>query len=112
MDKATLARFRARLLDELAALGDDLAQAEADAAPVELDQQAVGRLSRMDAMQRQAMAAATRRRRAAAAERIRAALMRIDEGEYGYCEICGEEIGLGRLEIAPAATRCVGCARG
>ena len=35
------------------------------------------------------------------------ALVRIESGEYGYCEITGEEIGLKRLEVQPFATRCV-----
>jgi RNA polymerase-binding transcription factor len=35
------------------------------------------------------------------------ALARIETGEYGYCEITGEEIGLKRLEVQPFATRCV-----
>ena len=35
------------------------------------------------------------------------ALVRIETGEYGYCDITGEEIGLKRLEVQPLATRCV-----
>ena len=35
------------------------------------------------------------------------ALVRIETGEYGYCEITGEEIGLKRLEAQPLAARCV-----
>jgi len=35
------------------------------------------------------------------------ALDRIEAGEYGYCEITGEEIGLKRLEARPVATRCI-----
>ena len=79
---------------------------------VELDQQAVGRLSRMDALQNQAMAQAQQARRDLEARRLRAALERIAEGEYGYCEDCGEEIARGRLELDLAASRCVSCASG
>lgn len=39
--------------------------------------------------------------------KIEAALLRIDRGEYGYCEQTGEPIGLGRLEARPIATLCV-----
>jgi len=39
--------------------------------------------------------------------KIDAALARIDEGEYGYCEETGEEIGLPRLEARPIATLCL-----
>ncbi len=80
-------------------------------APVELDQQSVGRLSRMDAMQQQAMSDAEGRRRQTDLKRIDAALTRIEADEYGWCLECGEAIALKRLEVDPMATMCVGCAR-
>ena len=40
---------------------------------------------------------------------IQAALERIEEGSYGVCDSCGEDIGEGRLKAVPEATRCVGC---
>jgi DnaK suppressor protein len=36
-------------------------------------------------------------------------LARIDSGEYGYCDNCGIEIGLNRLEARPTATLCIDC---
>ena len=101
-----------RLIDELAALDAEDGLGEADQATVTLDQQSVGRLSRMDALQRQAMAQATARRREAQRQKIAAALARIEDGEYGYCSECGEEISPGRLEADPAIPTCVSCARG
>ncbi|QKV18942.1 TraR/DksA family transcriptional regulator [Oricola thermophila] len=80
-------------------------------APVELDQVAVGRLSRMDAMQQQAMAEAAERARKRDLVRIEMAERRIASGDYGYCEECGEEIPDGRLAIDPMASHCVGCAK-
>ncbi|RKT34578.1 TraR/DksA family transcriptional regulator [Roseovarius halotolerans] len=81
-------------------------------ATVTLDQQAVGRLSRQDALQNQAMAKATHARRQTERKRLTAALARIDAGEFGFCDSCGEAIAPGRLALDPAATRCVECARG
>ncbi len=78
---------------------------------VELDQQSVGRLSRMDAMQQQAMNQATERTRQRDLHRIQAAFTRMQDGEYGYCEDCGEEIPDRRLAIDPMAERCVKCAK-
>ncbi len=83
-----------------------------DRKPVELDQTAVGRLTRMDAMQRQAMAQATERQRQTQMARLTAALERLDAGDYGYCTSCGEPIPEQRLAIDPAAPTCVGCMRG
>lgn len=78
--------------------------------PVTLDQQSVGRLSRMDALQQQAMDEATERTRRRDLLRIERAEARLRDGEYGYCETCGEEIAARRLEVDPMAERCVRCA--
>ena len=78
-----------------------------DAAPVELDQSQQGRLSRMDAIQQQAMAAETQRRRQRDVHLLDAALKRLDEGEYGYCANCGEAIGTERLALDPATPFCI-----
>ena len=77
---------------------------------VELDQQAVGRLSRMDAMQQQAMAEAQERTRRLDLQRIDMAFRRMNDGDYGYCTYCDEEIPDQRLAIDPMAERCVNCA--
>ncbi|VAW11097.1 hypothetical protein MNBD_ALPHA09-996 [hydrothermal vent metagenome] len=77
---------------------------------VQLDQQSVGRISRVDALQRQAMAEATSRNRAVEIRRIDLALTRLGEDEYGWCEACGEEIAEKRLAIDPAAALCIACA--
>ncbi len=86
------------------------AAGDASSSSVELDQQRVGRLSRMDAMQVQAMAEETRRRRERDLARIRATFQRLDEGEYGYCLTCGDEIARKRLEIDPTTPVCIDCA--
>jgi DnaK suppressor protein len=78
--------------------------------PVELDQQSVGRLSRMDALQLQAMAKAVDSRRQGRLQRIVGALQRLEEGDYGYCADCGEEIPAKRLAIDPTIALCVTCA--
>lgn len=91
--------------DEVTAL---LTQTQDDRAPVVLDQTQQGRLSRIDAMQQQAMAEETRRRRQRAVQLIDAALRRVDEGEYGYCVTCGEPIEAQRLSLDPATPFCIG----
>ena len=103
----TVARLEARRieLEELTANHHD------EARPVELDPTRSGRLSRMDALQAQAMAAATERRRQLELERIDAALGRIASGDYGFCARCGDDIGLERLEFDPTTPLCIACAR-
>lgn len=80
--------------------------------PVVLDPQSVGRVSRIDAMQMQAMAQATEARRQQDLRRIEAALARLDAGEWGWCARCGEEIEPGRLSFDPAIPTCRACASG
>ena len=77
---------------------------------VELQQDSVGRLSRMDALQQQAMAQAQRRRRAQERARIAAALVRIAQDEWGYCLTCGHTIASARLRHDPSLALCVRCA--
>jgi DnaK suppressor protein len=98
-----LLKLRAEL-QELAAMGDE------SAAVVELDQTKVGRLSRMDAMQAQAMAQASEQRREQTLRQIDAAIKRIDDDEYGYCLQCDEPINPKRLEFDPTVTLCIECA--
>jgi DnaK suppressor protein len=105
-----LEEMRTAIEAELAEL-QALSESSSDArAPVELDQQTQGRLSRQDALQSQAMAKATAQRRIHRCHALRAALQRLEDGEYGECLECGEIIQPGRLRIDPAATLCVSCA--
>lgn len=110
-DDDLTARYRVRLERELADLESVSRETAEDRAPVELDQQGVGRLSRMDAMQRQAMSEAADKRRRIRIARIRRALSQLDDGEYGYCLDCGNRIPDARLEVDLVALRCVSCAK-
>jgi len=104
-------RFKSLLLDERQILRDIASSGEQGAQTVELDQSRVGRVSRMDALQQQAMSQESMRRRQIALRNIESALARIESGDYGYCTDCGEDIAEGRLEIDPAGPLCVNCAR-
>ena len=102
--------MRRLLLEERESVLRASAATAEDRAPVELDQQAVGRLSRIDAIQVRAMAEASETRRRGRLQRIEAALKRIEDGDYGECLECGEPIPPRRLEIDPTVTLCVPCA--
>ncbi|GAB4283406.1 MAG: hypothetical protein Kow0058_02190 [Roseovarius sp.] len=112
MDAELKAEIGKLIAARLAALEEGDAAGAAGQATVALDQQAVGRLSRMDALQHQAMARAGGARRQIERQRLRAALDRLRRDDYGFCEDCGEPIAPARLRLDPAATRCIGCARG
>jgi DnaK suppressor protein len=103
--------LKARLLEIKAGLQALAHEHEHDSDVVELDQTTQGRLSRMDALQGQAMAQEVARRREVEIRQIDAALTRIEEGEYGYCVSCGEEIQAKRLDFDPSVPTCIDCAR-
>lgn len=108
---AQTTKFKKRLLamrDELNAISDISADSRK---PVELDQTAIGRVSRMDAIQGQAMQLETERRRGVERVRIDAALERIETGSFGYCTICDEDIAIKRLENDPSVPNCIDCQR-
>ena len=109
MDQSSHRKRIQEEMEELRALSDDSRDSRA---PVELDQQSVGRLSRMDAMQQQSMDLAREERRRQRLAILAAALRRMDEDEYGYCLSCGDDIAAARLAADPAATLCVDCQRG
>ena len=112
MNLADKDAIRAVLQSRLAEL-DALDQATSeDRKPIELDQTAVGRLSRMDSLQVQAMAAAAQGRRVTERRRLEQALKRLNTDEYGWCLNCGEAIAPQRLEIDPTIAVCVRCAAG
>jgi len=102
--------YRERVERELEELLATSASSAGSRDRVMLDQQSVGRLSRMDAMQQQSMARAAEQRRQARITRLRAALKRMDEDDFGYCVTCGEEIEPKRLEADPSVPVCSGCA--
>ena len=110
LDNKQIEAFRQQLqqlqqdLSALKSSGEDAARV------VELDQTSVGRLSRMDALQGQAMSKEQGRRRGLELQKIAAALRRIEAGDYGYCLACEEPIAIKRLTLDPAATLCIRCA--
>ena len=76
--------------------------------PVDLDEP-IGRLSRMDALQQQSMAAANRRGAQARLRMVEAALGAMARGEYGECRRCEEEIQVARLRARPETPYCLPC---
>ena len=112
MSTINLSEFKILIEDKLKELRKEDELGKVSQQIVELDQQSVGRLSRMDALQSQAMAQAQKRRRNAMQVVLQAALKKIDEGEFGFCDDCGDEIGQSRLMANPIITKCISCIRG
>ncbi len=114
MDELTDAQrdqLAARLRALRAELGRRLRDEQGLADTVTLDPSAVGRVSRVDALQHQAMAKASLRRIAVSLERVGAATERLeaDPEAFGFCADCEEGIPWRRLLAAPDAVLCVAC---
>lgn len=108
--EAVVAEFKALLEQRLIDLDALDSATEQSRKPVELDQQSIGRLSRIDAMQQQAMSFASQGRRHDERRLIQATLSRIADGEFGWCAGCGEAIAPRRLAIDPTTATCIHCA--
>jgi DnaK suppressor protein len=102
--------YRERLRAELDELILSIGETTGAAGTVELDQTRVGRLSRMDAMQQQAMAQSSRERLFARQRRVEAALARINAGAFGRCCACHKPLTPQRLGADAAAVFCAYCA--
>jgi len=109
LTEAQLTELHQRLLTLQAELQKTLSTMADHAGTVHLDQAAVGRISRVDAMQQQQMAGAQKRRNELRLKQIAVALRTFDEDEYGDCKVCGEPIGYGRLSARPESPACVAC---
>lgn len=110
MDTEQIAILKHRLLQQKQEILDLEATLQEISRTVELDQSKVGRLSRMEAMQDQQMALQASRRRKQQLVDIEQAIDRMGQGEYGYCQQCGEEIAYRRLEFDPSTRLCIHCA--
>jgi len=104
-----IAQLREQLMAQQQELAELLDNAGDSTGPVTLDQQSVGRVSRIDAIQQQQMALASQQQAGAMLKRTELALRRIDDDEYGDCLQCGEPIAFARLQAQPFATLCIDC---
>ncbi|MCP4579833.1 MAG: TraR/DksA family transcriptional regulator [Deltaproteobacteria bacterium] len=110
-DNIDLKYYKQRLKERLETIIAAQESQRKEAAPVALDQARVGRLTRMDAMQQQAMSQAAARLADLERQRIQSSLGRMQSGDYGYCIICDEEIAEGRLGFDPSILTCISCAK-
>jgi len=108
-DQEQFDALRLRLLELQQEIEAQLSAIASTTKPVELDQQSVGRVSRIDAIQQQQMALASQLQTSQLQQRVELALGRIDSGRYGYCLQCEEPIALARLQAQPYAALCLDC---
>lgn len=86
----------------------EIAELEELTKPIPLDA-AIGRVSRMDAINNKTINEASLREKKKTLQRLERAFDRSNDKNFGLCQKCGEEIPFGRLEYMPHTTRCVDC---
>ena len=110
LEQSEIESFRNKLIENRKILMTAIKGETESSKTVELDQSTMGRLSRMDALQGQAMSQETKSRHEEGLRRISAALSRMESSDFGYCLKCDELISVARLQVDPAAPLCINCA--
>ena len=109
LTEAQIAEFREELERQLSKLEKSMTITDEALKTVELDQGAVGRLSRMDSLQNQSLAKSLRERESVKLALIQEALRRLEAGTYGVCTVCGGHVAAGRLFVFPESGTCGPC---
>ena len=109
LTQAQIDELKALLQGLKQSLSSHLAQTRTDTRPVTLDQQSVGRVSRIDAIQQQQMAVASHDQASQQLKQVIQALHRIETDEYGFCLTCAEPVLFARLQAQPIAGLCLKC---
>lgn len=107
-----LVEIRNELTRSLNKLERSLKISGESARPRDLEQDTVGRLSRIDALQNAGLTAKLEDRERAMLSQVVEALRRIEDGTYGACNGCGKNIPMERLLVFPETLACDKCARG
>jgi DnaK suppressor protein len=107
-----LEMVRDELLRALNKLERSLKISGESARPRDLEQDTVGRLSRIDAIQNAGLTANLEERERQQLRQVVDALRRIEEGTYGACNGCGGPIPFERLLVFPETLACTACSRG
>lgn len=103
--------LKLKIEQEIESITKQLAALEEGIKPVPPDD-ALGRLTRLDAIQSQEMNQNTYRQSNARIVGLKGALDRLDEPGFGLCIECDNPIPLGRLKLMPGTRHCVNCAAG
>ena len=111
LTNAQVQELKQELERELVRLRRSMGSSGEAARPVQLDQSAIGRLSRVDAMANQHLQKDLHAREQVLEGSILDALQRIEEGSYGRCTTCGAGVPYGRLLVMPEARTCATCGR-
>ena len=102
--------IKAKIETEILKTEEKIAEYSELTRPVE-PENAIGRISRMDAINNKSVVEAALRKSKEKLEKLNSALSKIDDDDFGLCIRCHKPIPLGRILIMPQARICVACSR-
>lgn len=110
MSSLNKAEIKAKIETEILKTEEKVAEYSELTRPVE-PENAIGRISRMDAINNKSVVEAALRKSKEKLEKLNSALSKIDDDDFGLCIRCHKPIPLGRILIMPQARICVACSR-
>lgn len=109
MNEAEKNVLREKIESEITKLSDDINELKEVVKPIP-PENAIGRISRMDAINNKSVNEAALRKAITRLEALKYGLKNINNEEFGYCVRCKSEIPMGRLLLQPQSRSCVNCA--
>ena len=109
MNKKEKKQFKEKLLETMAQVKTDIEKLEELTQPIP-PENAIGRITRMDAINNKSVNEANLRRARVKLSRLELSLRKMDSPSFGKCIVCGKTIQTGRLMFLPESTKCVRCA--
>ncbi len=103
-------QIRQKLIDTIDKTQKEIIELQELTQPIAPDS-AIGRISRMDAINNKSVNEAGLRKSKTKLEKLQKSLSRIDEEDFGRCSRCGQEIQVGRMLFMPESSWCIACAR-
>lgn len=110
MDESTLQEIKAKIESEIIKTEQMILDFREMSQPVSPDN-AIGRVSRMDAINNKAVTEAALRQAEEKLSRLQVMLNKVGDPGFGLCARCGKPIPIGRLLLMPQSSFCVNCAR-
>lgn len=109
MDKKNRGKLKKQILDLIDKSKADILDMERNTQPVK-PENSLGRISRMDAINNKSVMESALRNKRNKLTRLKTALAKIEDENFGHCTSCGNEIQEKRLIYLPESDRCVRCA--
>lgn len=105
MDKKSI---KSSIMERIDQLQQELIDLNEEAKPI-APENAIGRISRMDAINNKSVVEASIRTKEQTLRSLKAAANRVDDADFGICATCGKPIPEGRILLIPHARKCVTC---